>query len=62
MCNIFWLKLYKMLLRTNNEKKVGKEVIIHEGKKMKARIQHIGLVATDDGVTNGLLRRIGDML
>jgi hypothetical protein len=44
------------------KKKVGKEVIIHEGKKMKARIQHIGLVATDDGVTNGLLRRIVDML
>ena len=51
-----------MLLRTNNEKKVGKEVIIHEGKKMKAKIQHIGSVATDDGVTNGLLRQIGDML
>ncbi len=62
MCDIFRLKLNKMLLRTNNEKKVGKEVIIHEGKKMKARIQHIRSVATDDGVINGLLRWIGDML
>ncbi len=44
------------------EKKVCKEVIIHEGKKMKARIQRIGSVATDDGVTNGLLWQIGDML
>jgi hypothetical protein len=26
-----------MLLRTNNEKKVGKEVMIHEGKKNEGK-------------------------